>query len=235
MSWSIFSTNTVDSNQISQTYPYVRLTPLTNMDYINSSIFAKYLSYVVKKLRSNNKIPEYFVNIQQREKSKADSFFEKILRNEFGLKIETRGCIMDPAFKVPPSNLVHCDFLYIDVQNSIYIDIEIDEPYCLKSRQIKNCYNFDVENYRDDIFVKNGFSVIRFSEEQILYETIGCVEFIKEVIDILRGKKVRVSNTIPLKAQTRWNSELAGNLERIKYRDRYVSQFSESTTVLEYI
>lgn len=58
------------------------------------------------------------------------------------------------------------DISFIDYSNNIFIDIEIDEPYSKSGKPTHYAYNIE-DTQRDTFFIKNGWNLIRFSENQV--------------------------------------------------------------------
>jgi very-short-patch-repair endonuclease len=111
------------------------------------------------------------------------------------------------------------DFIYYDDIRHIYICIEIDEPYDLQSGKPIHCLDDDIE--RNDFFVDNLWSVIRFAEYQIVKEPENCIHIIEQVIQCLEfGMTSYINNLIEVK---RWNEEEARELEANNYREKYLN------------
>lgn len=73
------------------------------------------------------------------------------------------------------------DIVIVDKISYLVFDIEIDEPYTLEDKAPVHYGNID--SARNEYFVNNGFLVIRFTEEQVIYYTNECVQIISEVAD----------------------------------------------------
>jgi hypothetical protein len=107
------------------------------------------------------------------------------------------------------------DLILLHKDSNIFIDIEIDEPYSYEDRLPIHYGNID-EN-RNNYFTDNGFFVIRFSEDQIVYNTKMCIVFIEECINSIK-KSIRVSDLLKnsksfnnIKCKS-WNYEEAFNM-----------------------
>lgn len=86
------------------------------------------------------------------------------------------------------------DIIYFDRQRNILIDIEIDEPYALKDfrslhyrdtsfdRLYKRDSITDVNESRDSTFVYGGWSVVRFSEDQVVKYPDECINIVQQLI-----------------------------------------------------
>jgi hypothetical protein len=122
------------------------------------------------------------------------------------------------------------DIAYIDHSNKIYLDIEIDEPYSLKTKEPLHYFHinkpgdgkvfFDANEERDLAFVKYGWTVIRFSEEQVLKFPEECVNVIDYIICYWLQKKSSFDFALsPLKLQQRWNLDDSKLMTEKKHRE----------------
>lgn len=120
------------------------------------------------------------------------------------------------------------DILFINSNDSIFIDIEIDEPYSLDTKKEIHFidYNatkyFDKNSFRDNFFVNNGWTVIRFSEQQVMQDLEQCIIIIENSIAFLSSTAEELSlKPIKIKRIPRWtlnNSiKLALSDSRINY------------------
>lgn len=87
------------------------------------------------------------------------------------------------------------DFLIIDDDLGIYLDIEIDEPYVFGTGEIIH-YNESNDSKRDLFFINNTWIVIRFSENQVLAQPKDCALFIKNILEAIKKKKKWVNTNI---------------------------------------
>jgi hypothetical protein len=62
----------------------------------------------------------------------------------------------------------------------ICIDIEIDEPYAGGTNELTHCKGYDVERNKD--FLNRGWTVIRFSENQVVEYPERCCKVIADVV-----------------------------------------------------
>ena len=65
----------------------------------------------------------------------------------------------------------------------ICIDIEIDEPYAGGTNSPTHCKGYDVERNKD--FLNRGWTIIRFTENQVVEYPERCCKVIAEVVDEL--------------------------------------------------
>ena len=109
------------------------------------------------------------------------------------------------------------DFCYIDDENFIYIDIEIDEPYAAFSGE--PIHYLGADDARNDFFIAQGWTIVRFAEEQIAKYPVACCSTISQVLDYLRGKTDKISTTLPLLAC--WNKKEALEMSKNQHRQYY--------------
>lgn len=125
---------------------------------------------------------------------------------------------------IPPRNLLQIqiggnsitpDIAVVDEDKGVRIAIEIDEPYTLNNHgslipiHFKGC-----DEQREKTLLENGWSIIRFAEEQIAKEPEKCVQFI---INCMEG----VSDAGVTKVE-RWSLEDANSMIDDKYRNSYL-------------
>jgi very-short-patch-repair endonuclease len=60
------------------------------------------------------------------------------------------------------------DFIYEDKIKNVYIAIEIDEPYIYKTRTPLHFYGNEADSKKESIYKSNGWTLIRFSEAQVV-------------------------------------------------------------------
>lgn len=75
------------------------------------------------------------------------------------------------------------DFIYEDKSNGVHIAIEIDEPYIYKTLTPIHYYGNDEDVKKERIYKTNGWTLIRFSEFQVINFPNECCKFIAQVID----------------------------------------------------
>ena len=100
------------------------------------------------------------------------------------------------------------DIIYFDVENSIYIDIEIDEPYSFLSKEPIH-YDF-VDTSRDYDFITNGWGIIRFKEDDVVKKPQDCLLFVEQVMDYIvkadSGNRTNIEKPATL-VSPRWTIE----------------------------
>lgn len=106
-------------------------------------------------------------------------------------------------------------------EKNIYIDIEIDEPYDIVSRKPIH-YKGNEDNLRDRYFIRNGWCVIRFAEQQVHENVEGVVNYIKRVLNWITE-----DGNIKFKEETlgsidRWSYEQAETMASNNTREHYL-------------
>ena len=107
----------------------------------------------------------------------------------------------------------------------IRINIEVDEPYSLFSREARHCVGED--NLRDAYFLERGWAVVRFSEIQVHRNVEGCLRFIAELvsqIDTNFELPHSFLNYSKLKDDPLWDLVQAQKWEKSSYRETYIER-----------
>ena len=128
------------------------------------------------------------------------------------------------------------DIAYINTVNRIFIDIEIDEMYDLKTKSPIHYYDKVVQqdgrkwvdsNYdRDNVFQKYGWTVIRFSEEQVLKQGKECLNIIAYVLAYWnRQTAPHEMKSSPIKIIERWDSLTSKEHSAKNHRDKIYNEF----------
>lgn len=113
------------------------------------------------------------------------------------------------------------DFCLYWEREKLYIDIEIDEPYDIVSRKPIH-YEGNSDNLRDRYFIRNGWCVIRFAEQQVKDNIEGVVNHIKRVLRWLTDEsriKIHEETLSPIK---RWSYEEATTMSLNNIREHYL-------------
>lgn len=108
------------------------------------------------------------------------------------------------------------DFIFQHNKSNLIIDIEIDEPYTFD----KPIHYLDNEHdsKRNEYFLKNGWVVIRFSEEQVINDPEGCCAEIASLIyyftsdDSYLEKLKNVPRVYRHRKWTKWDAKRLMNL-----------------------
>lgn len=118
------------------------------------------------------------------------------------------------------------DIVYFDEENSICIDIEIDEPYSFKDK-IPTHFDF-TDTSRDFDFITKGWRIIRFKEDDVLKNHHDCLAFVEQVIDCI-NKRNSGENTIIKKPDAlvspRWSIEDVNELIAKNHRGKLFLEF----------
>lgn len=120
------------------------------------------------------------------------------------------------------------DFAYVNLTKCILIDIEIDEPYTPRQHQAHNpaqpIHYIGADRRRDQFFQSQGWTVVRFSERQVLLYPHSCCKVLAEVIaEISQDRELlRQFRDVPdLQPEPRWTRqvalEMAAKQQRLLY------------------
>lgn len=128
------------------------------------------------------------------------------------------------------------DFIFAHNNSKLRIDIEIDEPYSLETRQPIHYWFLEerkyreilthTDTYRNDYFKFKGWFILRFTEEQAVKEPGECCHLIADFIELITkdSKYQKKISTSKYPTNTRaWALNHCINLERISYRERYLN------------
>jgi hypothetical protein len=143
-----------------------------------------------------------------------DDYFSSILiKKSYGFKI--------PNFKYPYTP----DF-WIQLPCGLSIDVEIDEPYIMETKEPHHCTNRYEDDSRDRFFTEGNWIVIRFSEKQVVTQPEECCYYIASLVSALTGdvtftKKFRRSMTAP-EPDLRWTIADAKKMAANDYRNTYL-------------
>ncbi len=120
------------------------------------------------------------------------------------------------------------DIIYFDKEKNFAIDIEIDEPYELRSlKPIHFVSNNDVQrdSKRDRFFLDCNWIIIKFSEEQVVKQTSYCVEYIEKIINgVFVFNNFNHINIDFFRPQRRWTQEEAILMAQNGYRNTYLNR-----------
>lgn len=106
-------------------------------------------------------------------------------------------------------------------EEKLYIDIEIDEPYDIVSRKPIH-YTENGDNLRDRYFIRNGWCVIRFAEQQIKDNIEGVINYIKRILRWLTDENGIKFHENTLKFLNRWSYEDAVVMSSNNTRENYL-------------
>lgn len=138
------------------------------------------------------------------------------------------------------------DLAYVDPAKGIFVDIEVDEPYVGWEKEPIHYKigNGSVDDVRNIHFVERGWLVLRFSESQILNQTLSCIKYIFGVISKI-DSTVQMPATLvsvpDLKEEQWWSKADALCMIQNKKREKDlgISQFIEpdmsTVAVVDYV
>lgn len=113
------------------------------------------------------------------------------------------------------------DFCLYWERKKLYIDIEIDEPYDIVSHNPIH-YKGNGDNLRDRYFIRNGWCVLRFAEQQIVDNIEGTINYVKRVLAWLTDENgIKIHNNT-LKEINRWSYEEATKMSSDNVRENYL-------------
>ena len=110
------------------------------------------------------------------------------------------------------------------------IDIEIDEPYVMKTKEPHHCTNRYEDDSRDRFFTEGNWIVMRFSEKQVVTQPEQCCCYIASLISALTGdatftSKFGQSRTAP-DPDPRWTIADAKKMAENDYRNTYLPKYT---------
>jgi len=114
------------------------------------------------------------------------------------------------------------DFIYIDTNINVHIDIEIDEPYSFIGREPVHYQDKDLE--RNQFFSDRGWLVLRFSEEQVVRYPDSCCKFLAHVVSkFVEEIDLSAFDSVPdLASQPQWTLGEAREMLLRDYRKTYL-------------
>jgi len=185
---------------------------------------AKYRSKLLKDFYGTIKKPEVFNGVYNQGKS--ESYFHGYLIKYFGDYVYVNYTIIDNNYSHINlhSDVYKPDFIFWD-EESIIIDIEVDEPYIITTGEPIHYIGSD--DRRNDFFTSNNWIVLRFSEQQIVNHPEACCFQIADIVYDLTGNSSFKLNLIehcylPPK-ESMWTKEHAHRMAYKKLRDRWLS------------
>lgn len=103
----------------------------------------------------------------------------------------------------------------------IAIDVEIDEPYDIKSREPIHCTDDEKDYIRNAYFLENGWFVIRIAEEQVIKNVDGIYGYVSNIISVF-AKDERFAKDCSIDPVMRWTKEEAQKMAADGYREKYL-------------
>lgn len=172
--------------------------------------------------KQNTVVRSYRIGTTKRRGFKEDDF-QKSIENFFGSHFIVSGELRINTGR--DTRPFEPDIALIDRKNnSLRIDIEIDEPYAGITRQSTHCKGDDT--MRDIYFVDRGWIVLRFSEYQVHMFEKECLRFISEVIRAVSSTfsvPASLENVQTVENEMLWDIVQAQKWENEKYREKYLN------------
>lgn len=147
--------------------------------------------------------------------------FLAVLQQYFGQKVN----FPTGVFSIPCTEFEYTpDMVYQDSYTGLTIDIEIDEPYAGNSKEPHHCTVDDKDKNRDEFFLQRNWVVVRFAEEQVVKNPLGCAYYLDRLIKSLSG----ITHNVPpteLEPITMWDSSSARQMASKQHREIYLEQY----------
>lgn len=151
----------------------------------------------------------------------SEDYFMAILEQYFGDAIN----FPDGVFGIPGDFKNYTpDMVYSDSYTGLMIDIEIDEPYAGKTKEPHHCTDEGRDSRRDDFFLERNWVVVRFAEEQVVKNPLGCAYYLDKVIKGLNGISHNVPPTV-LEPIPMWDSKMAEQMASQQHREIYLEHY----------
>ena len=162
-------------------------------------------------------------------RGRSETHFLAYLHQYFGPATISTNCrvpVDDPRLK---TKWYYPDFVYRDA-SGLCLNIEIDEPYALRTRQPIHYRGQD--EARNAFFGRQNWVVIRFTEEQIVRYPALCCKELAQLIYSLNQQHYPVKFLYDLlPRQPQWDWEQAQRMAKTKSRNRYL-QLVETTELV---
>lgn len=117
-------------------------------------------------------------------------------------------------------NTYNPDLTLICKHTNLHIDIEIDEPYSI-SEKLPIHHIGSSDDRRNEFFLNNNWCIIRFSERQIIENTVECIKTIKSIYNNLI--EMNTSYSTSLNIEERWTYEDSLIMQKNRYREKYLN------------
>lgn len=131
------------------------------------------------------------------------------------------------------------DFVYFDPRFNLRICIEIDEPYTTGKKAIHHTeYQEGQQEWvssdheRDQHFLELGWAVVRFSEQQVLTDPVGCCKVVQQLIEqVTLEKHGALERVSPVAPHPRWDRQTANLWAETEFRKTYQQGITASRQV----
>ena len=107
------------------------------------------------------------------------------------------------------------------------LDVEVDEPYTLLTKEPTHCVNLPQDSWRNQFFLESGWVVVRFSERQVVEAPRSCCQVIAQVILEIMGDRSylqQLEGEPELLPERPWTVREARRKARSNYRLQYLPQ-----------
>ncbi|MBD2181009.1 PDDEXK family nuclease [Aerosakkonema funiforme] len=149
----------------------------------------------------------------------SEKAFKQVLQQIFP-NIQQGLSFHNPDLSIPYS----ADFAFIH-SCGLSIDIEIDEPYVGNTKEPHHCTDNGKDDIRNQFFLKGNWTVIRFSEKQVVLYPKSCCKVIASVIARVTGDRTYFAQllSIPdLPPDPMWTTREAKRWAKENYRQTYL-------------
>ena len=199
---------------------------------VNRIMSATYLQdYRKKKIQSylSKKVVPNFEKCDDSDivkKGASEDFFVSYLKDstEWDVYVDMR---------VPVGTKYYYPDIIVVISN-VYINVEIDEPYTGNDGEpihyIENSYGSlfkSVDSKRNEYMTKNGWVVVRFSEEQIFLHTDECLAYLYLVVQNIEDGVEDVFCDADFKKE-KWTKDQAYKMAYKRFRRTYVPELYQS-------
>lgn len=118
------------------------------------------------------------------------------------------------------------------VGEGLFIDIEVDEPYSdddgTPIHYVEN--GISVDNGRNRFLSRNGWEIIRFSEEQVVKEPQACIRYISYIIDCILTCSCPESGMQSSFLKEKWTRGQSSYMALNQMRKTYLAPLPESVS-----
>lgn len=144
--------------------------------------------------------------------------FGKVLKHHFGSLVFSQQELLPPGHDRPYS----ADFVVVEPNTGLHIDLEIDEPFSFTGEQI---HYVGVDDYRNKCFVDANWLVLRFAEEQIKSQPLRCLRVLANLIakyTLNTTWQVLFQDVEQITPMWQWTQKKSKKLHKQNYRQKYL-------------
>lgn len=120
-------------------------------------------------------------------------------------------------------NAYSADFLFVEPNTNLHIDIEIDEPFSFATKE--SIHYVGKDDYRNKCFVQANWIVLRFAEEQVFSQPLRCLRVLANVINkyaLNDSWQLQFLDVEKLTPVWQWTEGKSKKLSKNNYRNRYL-------------